>query len=78
MKDFIEVTRYTYPHEYAVLKNLLEKARIPFFFKNETMVTTAPFYSNALGGIILLVHKDFKEQTLNIIDQLNSNLSIVS
>lgn len=73
MKDFITVKTFTYPHEYAVLKLLLEQEGIPYFFENETMIGVFPFYSNALGGINLRVHPKDKKKVLQIIDNLNTN-----
>jgi len=72
MKDFISIARFTYEHEYSVLKHLLIEAKIPFFFKNETMASITPFYSNALGGIELLVHPNAKEDTIAIIEKLDN------
>ncbi|NJW53794.1 DUF2007 domain-containing protein [Salinimicrobium oceani] len=71
MKDFITLAVFTYPHEYSVLKLLLEQERIRFFFQNETMVGVFPFYSNALGGIKLKVHELDKERAQHIIDTFN-------
>lgn len=79
MKNFVIVKTYTYPYEYAILKLLLEKEGISYFFENETMIGVFPFYSNALGGINLKVHKKDKEKVLQIINDLNtdSHLRIV-
>lgn len=79
MKDFTPIAKFTYEHEYSILRLLLEQAEIRFFFKNETMVGMVPFYSNALGGIILFVHENDKEKALKILEDFNSkaNLSIV-
>lgn len=79
MKNFVIVKTYTYPYEYAILKLLLEKEGISYFFENETMIGVFPFYSNALGGINLKVHKKDKEKVLQIIKDLNtdSHLRIV-
>ncbi len=73
MIDYISIARFTYPYEYSVLKHLLLEAEIPFFFKNETMVGITPFYSNALGGIELVVHPNAKEETLAIIEKLRKD-----
>ncbi len=73
MKDFVIVKTYTYPHEYAVLKLLLDQEEISYFFENETMIGVFPFYSNALGGINLKVHQKDKIRVLKIIDNLNKN-----
>jgi len=79
MKDFTPIAKFTYEHEYSVLRLLLEQAQIQFFFKNETMIGMVPFYSNALGGIILFVHENDKDKALKILEDFNSkaHLSIV-
>ncbi|MCX2679050.1 DUF2007 domain-containing protein [Galbibacter sp. EGI 63066] len=80
MKNFVLVATYTYPHEYLVLKNLLTEEDIPFFFENETIVGVSPFYSNALGGIKLKVHKDYANYVKELIEKLDtpgSHLKIV-
>ncbi|WP_024768599.1 hypothetical protein [Aquimarina macrocephali] len=79
MKDFITIKTYTYPFEYAILKLLLDREGISYFFENETMVGVFPFYSNALGGINLKVHQKDKNKVLQIINDLNtdSHLRIV-
>ncbi len=71
MKDFTPIAKFTYEYEYSVLRLLLEQAQIQFFFKNETMIGMVPFYSNALGGITLLVHENDKEQAEKIIEEFN-------
>lgn len=71
MKNFETVATYTYPHEYTVLKLILEREHISYFFQNETMVGVLPFYSNALGGIHLKVHKKDVQRTLEIINDLD-------
>ncbi len=80
MINYVTIARYTYEYEYSVLKHLLIEADIPFFFKNETMASITPFYSNALGGIELMVHPDAKEDAIAIIEKLekeNEGLHIV-
>lgn len=73
MKDFITIATYTYPHEYTILRLLLDQESISYFFQNETMIGVFPFYSNALGGIKLQVHPKDKERVIQIINDLNSN-----
>ncbi|WP_340064094.1 DUF2007 domain-containing protein [Ascidiimonas aurantiaca] len=75
MKDFIVVAVYTYPFEYAVLKTVLEEEEIRYVFENETMVAITPFYSNALGGIKLKVHRDDVKATIAIIKDLDEKES---
>lgn len=75
MKDFVTLAIYTYPHEYQVLKLLLEQKEIQHFFQNETMIGVFPFYSNALGGIHLKVHNLDRERAQEILDSFNNNSS---
>lgn len=79
MKDFVVVAVFTYPHEYMVLKLILEQRGISYFFQNETMISVLPFHSNAIGGIRLKVHPTDVEETKIIIESLNfpSHLKIV-
>jgi len=75
MKDFIVVAVFTYPFEYAILKMVLEEEGIRYVFENETMVAITPFYSNALGGIKLKVHRDDVKATIAIIKDLDEKES---
>lgn len=75
MKHFITIAIFTFPHEYAVLKLLLDQHRIQYFFKNETMVNVLPFYSHALGGIHLKVHEKDKNRAQKILNSLENNSS---
>ncbi|TRZ46459.1 DUF2007 domain-containing protein [Robertkochia solimangrovi] len=72
MKHFVTIATFTYPHEYLVLKLILDEEHIPYFFLNETMVAISPFYSNALGGIKLRVHKDYAAYVTELINELNT------
>ncbi|WP_299435829.1 DUF2007 domain-containing protein [uncultured Aquimarina sp.] len=73
MKDFITIATFTYPNDYAILRLLLEREGISYFFENETMITVFPFYSNALGGINLKIHQKDQIRVQEIIDDLNTN-----
>lgn len=78
MKDFIVIATFTYPHEYAVLRLLLEKEQIAHVFENETIVTVSPFYSNAIGGIKLKIHEKDYKVVKEMLEQLDTpNLYIV-
>ncbi|MGS2762664.1 DUF2007 domain-containing protein [Sinomicrobium sp. M5D2P9] len=77
MEDFVVVATFTYPHEYTVLRHILEDEDIPHVFENETMVHVTPFYSNALGGIRLKVHREDAETTIAIIKKLDNNGSFM-
>lgn len=73
MKDFVVVATFTYPHEYQVLKLMLRREEIPHVFENETMVSVSPFYSNALGGIKLKVHREDVETVKSLLEELNND-----
>lgn len=75
MKDFVTLAIYTYPHEYSVLKLLLDQEGIQHFFQNETMIGVFPFYSNALGGIHLKVHQFDLERAQEILESFNNDNS---
>ncbi|GAB2762445.1 DUF2007 domain-containing protein [Salinimicrobium soli] len=75
MKNYSTLAVFTYPHEYAVLKLLFEQEGIDYFFQNETMIGVFPFYSNALGGIHLKVHKIDIERAKKILDSFNGSSS---
>lgn len=78
MTNYIKIAAFTYPHEYAVLKLVLEQNEIRFFFQNETVIGVVPFYSNALGGIFLKVHPDNVEEAKRILTDFKStSLQIV-
>jgi len=71
MNEFVKLAVFTYPHEYTVLKLLLEKNELRFFFQNETVIGVVPFYSNALGGIFLKVHPDDVTEARAILEDYN-------
>ena len=73
MKDFILLATFTFPHECAVLKLLLDQEGIQYVFENETMIGVFPFYSNALGGINLKVHKEDFQKAKELLDSLDGS-----
>lgn len=77
MEDFQTIAIFNYSHEIVVLKHILDREGIPYFFENETTLAVVPFYSNALGGIKLKVHINDFEKVQEILDHLNNNLTIV-
>ena len=77
MEEFKTMAIFNYTHEIVVLKHRLEQEGIQYFFENETMSSIAPFYSNALGGIKLKVHRNDFERVQTILDELKNNLKIV-
>lgn len=79
MEQFITAAVFNYPHEITILRHLLEEEGIRFVFQNETMASIAPMYSQAFGGIRLLVHPNDLETVQDILDRFNreNNLNIV-
>lgn len=75
MKNFVTLAVFTYPHEYAVLKLLFDQEQVRYFFQNETMIGVFPFYSNALGGILLKVHFADINKAREILDSFNKTSS---
>jgi hypothetical protein len=75
MINFVTVAIFTYPYEYAVLRIVLDQKGIQYVFENETMLSVFPFYSNALGGISLKVHKNDVDITKQILEDFNSKQS---
>lgn len=77
MQDFKTIAVFNYPHEIVVLRHILELEKIPFFFDNETMLSVAPFYTHAIGGIHLKIHPNDFEAVQLILNDLNTHLKIV-
>lgn len=75
MNNYVTIAIYSYPHEYVIPKLLLTQKNIRFVLENETMINIVPFYSNALGGVHLKVHKEDVEYALKIIKQIENNTS---
>lgn len=73
MINYVVAAVFTYAHEFAVLRLILEQRDIAHFFQNETMLSVIPFHSFALGGIRLMVHPDDLEQVEEIINDLKHN-----
>ncbi|MBC7605700.1 MAG: DUF2007 domain-containing protein [Burkholderiales bacterium] len=78
MQDFETIAVFNYTHEIVILKHRLDQEGIHYYFENEATVSIVPFYSNALGGIKLKIHRNDFETVKIILDELNgSNLNIV-
>lgn len=77
MKDFITIAIFNFPQETLVLKSILEHEGITHFFENETIISVDPFASIAYGGIKLKIHPNDKEIVQQILDNLNTKLTIV-
>lgn len=78
MQNYITIARYTYTYEYAVLKLLLDKAQIRYFFKNEQFASIMPMSAIGNNGILLMVHDNDKAEALQILDEFNASDSPLS
>jgi hypothetical protein len=77
MIHFKTIAIFNYTHEIVVIRHLLEQEGFQFFFENENIVSIDPLATFAYGGIKLKVHPNDFEQVQEILDNLNSKLSIV-
>ena len=77
MIGFKTIAIFNYQHEIVVLRHILDQEEIHHFFENEHIVSIDPLASFAYGGIQLKVHPNDFEQVQEILDNLNSKLSIV-
>ncbi|MAN28564.1 MULTISPECIES: putative signal transducing protein [Mesonia] len=79
MRDYLHLATFSNPFQYAVLKSILEREEIRFFFQNETVLGIMPFHSSPNGGIHLKIHpEDFQEAKL-LLEEFNytSHLKII-
>ena len=61
----ITIASYTYPYQAHLAADLLRNAGIPCVLRDENLVTMNLFYSNAIGGVKLVIpENNFDEATL--------------
>jgi hypothetical protein len=80
MKNFSCLATFTYPHEYLVIQSIFNEENIRYFLQNEMFIGIFPCYSNALGGIKLMVHPEDITDAKKILDSFqdrSSHLKIV-
>ena len=77
MIGFKTIAIFNYQHEIVVLRHILDQEEIHYFFENENIISIDPLASFAYGGIQLKIHPNDFEQVQEILDNLNSKLSIV-
>lgn len=66
--SFITIANFMFPHQAAVPRAMLEAEGIPCFLLDEKTVQTYSFYSNAIGGIRLQVHRNDLQQALSLME----------
>lgn len=65
--NLVEIASYSFPHEAHVAKASLDAAGIPAFLTDEYTINVQWMYSNALGGVRLLVHGEDVEVAMQIL-----------
>jgi hypothetical protein len=78
LQNYITIARYTYTYEYAILKLLLDKAHIRYFFKNEQFASIMPMSAIGNNGILFQVHEADKEEAVKILEEFNASDSPLS
>lgn len=78
MQNYITIARYTYTYEYVILKLLLDKAHIRYFFKNEQFASIMPMSAIGNNGILLQVLEEDKTEAIKILEEFNASDSPLS
>ncbi len=65
--QFIRLKTFCYAHELAVLRGRLEAEGIECAVHDELTTQVNPFYSNAIGGVKLLVRRSRLNEALKIL-----------
>ncbi|MDW6094280.1 DUF2007 domain-containing protein [Vibrio rhizosphaerae] len=68
----VVIARFSFPHEAQIAKASLDCAGIASYIADEHTVNTQWLYSNAMGGVRLMVAEDDAEEAIQI---LNSDFS---
>lgn len=66
---FVCVAVFSLPHESLILRARLDAEEIDYFVENENVISVQPFYSNAVGGIRIMVPEDQAEKALALISE---------
>lgn len=65
----VVVGRYSFPHEAHIARGLLESEGIPSFVADEYTINMQWLYSNALGGVRVMVPADYGVMAQEILEQ---------
>ena len=69
MNNWITILTFTYPHEAHLAKAKLESEGIETIIKDELTAQVNNFYSNAIGGVKLLVQENDSERAFQILKE---------
>jgi hypothetical protein len=68
MEKPVVVASFSFPHEAQIARASLESAGIPAIVADEHTINMQWLYSNALGGVKVLVPSEFVEEAQSILD----------
>ncbi len=74
-EKLVTLTTYTYATEAYVLLAKLESEGVPHVLKNEHLLSTQQFLSNAVGGLDVQVEEKYIEKARSILKELEKNNS---
>lgn len=69
MENYIVLISFTYPHEAHLVKGMLESNQIFSIIKDEYTVQVNNLYSNAIGGVKLLVAESDYDRSINLLKE---------
>ena len=64
----IPIATFSFPHEAQIAKANLESAEIPAFIENEHTINTNWLFSNAIGGVRVMVPENYAQKALSILE----------
>lgn len=67
MPDLVNIWSFPYQHQLLIIRGRLESEGIESFTQDETTIQVDPLFSNAIGGIKLLVHAEDAERAIEIL-----------
>lgn len=67
MLNLITIWTFSYQHQLLIIRTRLEDEGIKTFAQNELTIQTDPLYSNALGGIKLMVDEHDARRAVEIL-----------
>jgi len=68
MAKTVLVASFSFPHEAQIARASLESAGIPAFIADEHTISMQWLYSNALGGVKVLVPVEYAEEAKSILN----------
>lgn len=69
MNDWQEIQVFVYPQDAYLAKALLESEGIDVFLQDEMTIQVFNFYSNALGGVKMLVPNNQAEKARELLKE---------